>query len=101
MRPCNQCRRPVENDVFICEVCREYNETHGTEPPPQPVGMADELPDVPTERDFSYTAMVLFFNVLLIAIGALLGLALFGPGGVMPGGVIGLFLGAGFLLFSR
>ena len=28
MRPCNQCRKPIENGAQLCEVCEQYNAEH-------------------------------------------------------------------------
>ena len=99
MRPCNQCRRPVENDVFLCEQCAKYNEEHGVEAPKtMRAFMGDvEPPPVDPNLDGSVTQLATFFYCVVGLLFGLLGFALFGIQGLVIGGLVGTFLGMGLL----
>ena len=74
MRPCIQCKKPVENKVFICGKCEAYNEEHGYESPQPPQAYTGQLhsnADMPHDE-----TMDLFMWLFLGCIG--LGAALFG-----------------------
>ena len=85
MRPCNQCKQPVENEVFICEKCEAYNEQHGYETPkPLQAFTGDLHSNANLPHDDS---MDLFMWLFLGSIG--LGCALFG---YLAGGFSGFFI---------
>lgn len=100
MRPCKQCRQPVENAVFICPQCEEYNAKHNLEPP-QPVqaNPADDLEGRSGKiTDGSLGQVANAFYLVTILLGALVGLALFGTiQSFIIGGLIGL-VGCGIFL---
>jgi hypothetical protein len=101
MRPCNQCGRPVENSIHICQSCEAFNEENGYEPPPT-VGLQSELPDIgPQKKDYSYTLLMLTFNLLLVAIGALIGFSVADMSGVLVGAAIGMIAGGTFMFLMR
>lgn len=88
MRPCNQCRKPIENGAQICVACETYNAEHQIESKPTvsltPVDTNDLAP-VP------YDSTV---NVMLLSTGlcfGLMGLLI----GVLCGSLTYAFLGFG------
>ena len=101
MRPCNQCRQTVENGVFICSQCEDYNAKHNLEPP-QPVkaNPADDLEGGPNRiADSSVAQVVSAFYAVTGLLGALVGLVLFGTfQSFLIGGLIGL---VGCVIFLR
>lgn len=101
MRPCNQCRKPVENRVMICEACKAYNAEHGLSPPKTIHANTEgdlEPPAVEPEYDRSLKQVANVLYVVVMLIGALLGLALFGGfQSFLIGGILGLVLCAAFL----
>ena len=103
MRPCNQCRKPVENDVFICKACEAFNEERGIEPPtemgayqgdPNPENFAQMKP---ANR---FVVLPNAFSIILFLIGALTGLLYFETfGAFLIGGLVSLIGGTlGFRL---
>lgn len=100
MRPCNQCRQPVENGVFVCSRCEEYNAEHNLESP-QPVqaNLADDLEGGPNKKsDRSLGQVANAFYLVTVLFSALVGLAIFGTvQSFIIGGLIGL-IGCGIFL---
>ena len=100
MRPCNQCRQTVENGVFICKKCEEYNAKHNLEPPkPIQANPAEDLEgDQGTTMDNSLGQVANAFYAVTVLLGALIGLATFGTlHSFIIGGLIGL-VGCGVFL---
>ncbi len=100
MRPCNQCRQPVENDITICDECRQWNEVHpeddlsGLKPPLETPLESESKPIA----DHSYAILMGTFSLVITALFALIGLEVDGLEGFMIGGSIGFFIG--LALFS-
>ena len=96
MRPCNQCRQPVENDVEICEQCDRWNVTH-PDSTTSPSKRAP-IPLQPDENDFyadhSYGILMGIFCAIVAALFALVGLTVNGLGGFAIGCTAGIILGA-------
>jgi len=101
MRPCNQCRKPVENRVMICDQCKAYNEAHGLKPPKTIRANTEddvEAPDVEPVYDRSLTQILSAFYLVIMLLGALIGVLIYGGVfGFIAGGVIGLIICGGFL----
>lgn len=100
MRPCNQCRQPVENGVYICQQCEQYNVQNDLQPP-QPIqaNPADDL-EAGSENSYDGTLRQVSnaFYLILGLLGALIGLAVFGSfQSFIIGGLIGLVACAVFL----
>ena len=100
MRPCNQCRKPVENRVMICEECKSYNAEHGLSAPKTIHANTEgdlEPPAVEPEYDRSLNQVANVLYVVMMLIGALMGLAIFGGfKSFLIGGFIGMVLCAIF-----
>jgi hypothetical protein len=104
MRPCRQCRTPIENNVAVCPQCGaaqdERAKPSGPVPPPvlrrrlfrraPPAPQAGA--DPPRPRGFvvrlidSLAGEALMYLVLLVALGATVGGALAGMRGAIVGG---------------
>ena len=101
MRPCNQCRQAVENEVLICPKCEEYNRKHNLQPPrPVQANPADDLEGGGPGKisDGSLGQVASAFYLVTILLGAFVGLAIFGTfQAFFVGGLIGL-LGCGIFL---
>ena len=100
MRPCNQCRQPVENEVLICPRCEEYNAKHNLQPPkPLKANPAEDLEGGATNSsDRSLGQVANVFYMITVLLGALIGLAVFGTfQAFIIGGLIGL-VGCGVFL---
>jgi hypothetical protein len=100
MRPCNQCRQPIENRRLICEECERRNEDEGN-PYKASVGIRvdNQMPSDEPVIDHSFNILMLAFDGVIAALGAMLGLATFGWTGFLIGGAIGCAVGV-FLFFS-
>ena len=101
MRPCKQCRQPVENGVYICPQCVQYN-TQNDLQPPQPIraNPADDLESgTASPHDSSLGQVTKAFFLIIGLLGAMIGLAVFGSlQSFIIGGLIGL---AGCAIFLR
>ena len=101
MRPCNQCRQPVENEVFVCPQCEEYNRKHNLESPkPVQANPADDLEGGGHGKisDGSLGHVANAFYLVTVLLGAFVGLAIFGTfQSFIIGGLIGL-VGCGIFL---
>ena len=77
MRPCDQCRQPVENHQRICGECEQYNREHGLEPPP-PISARPHDPNqlAPVPLDASVNLLTLGMGVTALILAGLIGLAL-------------------------
>lgn len=104
MRPCNQCRHPIENRRLICEQCEQRNLDEGN-PYKASIGLHSESKkNQDDERyvDHSFNILLLAFDAVIAALGALLGLATFGWTGFFIGGAVGLITGLFvFLVMTR
>jgi hypothetical protein len=101
MRPCNLCRQPVENRRLICEECERRNEDAGN-PYKASVGLRVDESQMPNDEpviDHSFNILMLAFDGVIAALGAMLGLATYGWTGFLIGGAIGSAVGV-FLFFS-
>jgi hypothetical protein len=78
MRPCNQCRQPIENSLQLCDECEQYNRDHGVEAKP-PVSMSPFDPNdlKPVPLDASLNVMLLMLGFCCACLGLLIGM-LFG-----------------------
>jgi hypothetical protein len=96
MRPCNQCRQPIENRRLICEQCEQKNLDEGN-PYRASVGLHTGENDLPDEEedivDHSFNILLLTFDAIIAALGAMLGLASYGWAGFFVGGAAGLLVG--------
>lgn len=74
MRPCNQCRKPIENAQQLCDACQDYNRQHGVEAKP-PVSMSPFDPNdmKPVPLDASLNVMLLMMGFCCAGIGLLVG----------------------------
>ena len=100
MRPCNQCRQTVENGVFICKQCEEYNAKHNLDPPrPVQANPAEDLEAGSGNLlDRSLGQVAYAFYLVTVLLAALVGLAIFGTfQSFIIGGLIGL-VGCGIFL---
>ena len=74
MRPCNQCRKPIENRAQLCEACEQYNAEHKIEAKPTvsltPVDTNDLAP-VP--YDSTVNVMLLSTGICFSLMGLLIG----------------------------
>ncbi len=90
MRPCNQCRQPVENSVLICEECARFNAEQG-------IPAESNEPFAPQDEelamDHSYSILMGAFSCIITALCALVGLAIYNWSGLLVGGAIGLLTG--------
>jgi hypothetical protein len=102
MRPCNQCRQPVENNVLICDDCKRWVEQENgdhprldpaTESQPTDVSGGDML------VDHSYSILMVVFSCIVTALFALVGLAVNDWTGFLIGGGIGLVSGIVIFVF--
>ena len=100
MRPCNQCRQPVENSVTICEQCKKWNASHSQDQSEAPGDTSHESANRKSDiyADYSYALMMGVFSLVITALFALIGMAIYGFDGFVIGGSIGLVLG--LVLFS-
>lgn len=100
MRPCNQCRQPVENSVRICDDCRQWNQSQLEKESAQPGSNYPESSehDPGTYSDYSYAILMGTFSLVITALFALIGLAIHGFDGFVIGGSAGLIIG--IVLFS-
>ena len=101
MRPCNQCRRPIENRRLICSQCEKRNRDEGN---PYKASVGLRIDDHESRReekyvDHSFNILMLAFDAVIATLGALVGLALFGWTGLLIGGTTGLLIGL-FLFLS-
>ena len=101
MRPCNQCRQPVENDVLICEQCKRWIETEGGDNPGFD-GKSELSSADPSGGDLlvdhSHSILMGLFSCIMTALLALTGLAVHDWIGFLIGGGIGVV--AGILIFT-
>jgi hypothetical protein len=78
MRPCNQCRQPIENKLQLCAACEEYNRQHKLQPKPSvsmtPVDTSNLKP-VPPDATINVLlwALGLCFGTLGLLVGILFG----------------------------
>ena len=100
MRPCNQCRQPVENNVTICDECKQWNSSHaqddssGSESNLQ----ASSVNNKNAHADYSYAILMGIFSLVITALFALIGFAVGEFYGFFVGALIGIV--AGVALFS-
>ncbi len=76
MRPCNLCRQPIENRRLICEECERRNEDAGN-PYKASVGLRVDESQMPNDEpviDHSFNILMLAFDGVIAALGAMLGL---------------------------
>ena len=101
MRPCNQCRQPVENNVFVCDDCQRWNEQQ-TENDSE-----SAKPDDPPQADLSggdlfvdhsYSILLGIFSCIISALFALVGLEISSWTGFFLGAGIGLL--SGLVMFT-
>ena len=95
MRPCSQCKRPVENSVHVCADCEAYNREHGLEPPRR-VATNTEVEDdsnQPAFRDLGMDVMSMAFYLSAAVICALVGYLINTWAGLAIGGMIGFLVG--------
>ncbi len=99
MRPCNQCRTPIENAQLICKECKRRNEEAGVVYDGSP-RIQTELGDheQPKEGDSSYTLLMMTFYFVITALCGLIGLLAFGKEGFYTGICFGLI--TSLFLFS-
>ncbi len=101
MRPCNQCRKPVENRVMICDDCKAYNLEFGLAPKKTIQANTEgdlEPPAVEPNYDRSLGQIANAFYVVLVLLGALIGVvALGGFKGFVVGGIVGFVICVLFL----
>ena len=74
MRPCNQCRQPIENAALLCEACEQYNAEHEIEAKPT-VGLTpvDTNDLAPVPYDSTVNVMLLSTGLCFGTIGLLIG----------------------------
>ena len=99
MRPCNQCRRPVENNVTICDECKQWNASNVEDESDAESRLAassdgDSIP----HADYSYALLMGLFSLVITALFSLIGLVVGGSYGLVVGGSIGVVVGV--VLFS-
>lgn len=101
MRPCNQCRKPIENRRLICRECEQRNRDDGN-PYKASVGLHVNDNASPNDEkvvDHSFNILMLAFDGVIAALGAMMGLAVYGWTGFFIGGAVGLSMGL-FLFFT-
>lgn len=99
MRPCNQCRQPVENSVAICDDCRLWNATHSEHQSGAKSNRKDATKEnANPQADYSYAILMGAFSMVITALFALIGMAIYGIDGFVVGGSIGLIVGV--IVFS-
>ena len=100
MRPCNLCRKPVENGDMLCASCSsiederladEAKKIRATEP-------ENRVEDSELLADYSYAIVMAVFCVVVTGIFALVGAAIHGSSGFIWGCFIGGILGS--IVFS-
>ena len=97
MRPCNQCRQPVENAAEICQACEEYNAEHELAAKPTvsltPVDTND-LPPVPYDSTINVMLLStgLCFSLMGMLIGVLCGSLTYAFIGFGAGWLVALFM---------
>ncbi|MFK7769971.1 MAG: hypothetical protein AB8B55_22375 [Mariniblastus sp.] len=99
MRPCNQCRAPIENAALICDDCEKRNLVVGYKYDGAP-RIQTETPKhkQPREGDYSYGLLLLAFCAVVSTICALVGLLVAGRQGFYTGCFVGFCIS--MFLFS-
>lgn len=101
MRPCNQCRRPVENNVVICDACKDWNAAQRTDSGNKQDELGSEQGGFDrneVQGDYSYAILMGAFSLVITGLFALIGMLIYGFDGFMAGGAVGLVVGV--VLFS-
>ena len=95
MRPCNQCRKPVDNSVFICEKCKAYNEEHGIEAPKSIKAFSGSAgpPSTSPESATSLIHMGLAFQGIVSLLCGLFCYLVFDWTGFLVGALLGIIVG--------
>ena len=101
MRPCNLCRKPIENGDMLCEICSSIEVQR----------LADEARKIqitqPSHKveegellaDYSYSIIMAIFCLVVTGVFALVGATINGSQGFLWGSLLGVILGAiGFSL---
>ena len=97
MRPCNQCRKPIENRAQLCEACEQYNAEHEIEAKPTvsltPVDTNDLAP-VPYDSTVNVMLLStgLCFGLMGLLIGVLCGSVFYAGIGFGAGWLVALFM---------
>ena len=91
MRPCNQCRKPIENAREICEQCEEKNRAQGIKHKPSvsiaPIDSTNRKP-VPWDQSINMVVLSLLFCAIVVMGGT--GFLLDGIRGLIIGGLLAL-----------
>ena len=93
MRPCDQCRKPIENARKLCLACEEYNRKHGLQAKP---GVSLRPHDPATERPLPFhrkvNLMLAGFALSTLTFCSLLGLVAAGRPGLAVGVIVAFAL---------
>ena len=96
MRPCNLCRKPIENGDMLCEICSSIEVQR----------LADEARKIqiaqPSHKveegellaDYSYAIIMAIFCLVVTGVFALVGATINGSQGFLWGSLLGVILGA-------
>lgn len=98
MRPCNQCRQPIENKDLICARCEALNLERGVKPKPHVGINCENESHSPNPRDYSLNTLAILMGATAMLMCALGGLALADLRGFVTGGAVGLL--GGLILYS-
>lgn len=100
MRPCNLCRKPIENGDMLCQECSSIEVDR----------LADEAKKIQVTQpehkveegeliaDYSYAILMGIFCVVVTGIFALVGATINGSQGFLWGSLLGVLLGT--IVFS-
>ena len=100
MRPCNLCRKPIENGDMLCEQCStieikrladDAKKIRATQP-------AHNVEEGEILADYSYAIIMAIFCVIVTGIFALVGAVINGSQGFLWGSLLGA--GLGTIVFS-
>ena len=102
MRPCDQCRRPVENARLLCEQCEAENRARGIEYKPKvSMNPFDSSKNRRIPWDQRVNPMLVGFSVSTLTFLGLLGYVLAGQTGALIGILLSLFLIIPFTLTMK
>lgn len=91
MRPCNQCRQPIENNLQLCEACQDYNKERGIKAKPSvSIKPFDPSTQKPVPFDQTINTIMISFMVCSVVFFGLLGWQLYGVRGFVAGVALGV-----------
>jgi hypothetical protein len=93
MRPCNQCRRPVENAQLLCDQCAASNRERGVQCKPSvSMNAFDSSKKSRIRWDQRVNPMLAGFAISTLTFLGLLGYVFGGASGALIGALLSLFL---------